>query len=305
MVKALSIIAVLSCMINLPSAGQKVISIWEATPPSNKAHQVEETREVSPWGGAKVLSGVSIPEIWFYKCQSKKACPAVIICPGGGYAKQAYEHEGTEVAQWLNQLGINAFVLKYRLPDEETSTNPTYVPLMDAQRAIQYVKTFATKLNVDENKVGIMGFSAGGHLAASCTNLTDPVDPALGDAPIKPDFSILLYPVISMKDELTHVGSRNNLMGNKPSDQLVNKFSMEEQVSDQTPITFICHAKDDQAVVVRNTEAYAAALMEHNIPAEVHILESGGHGFGMRQDSPAFIWTELLKQWLKQSVLTD
>lgn len=294
-------ITLVCCMINLSTKAQTVIPLWKSIPPGNIKHQVKELREES-LSGAKVLSGVSIPELWFFKSNNQTKCPAIIICPGGGYAKEAYEHEGTQVAQWLNELGIHAFVLKYRLPDNRICNNSSYVPLMDAQRAIQLVRDSAESFQIDNNRIGIMGFSAGGHLAASCSNLSEPV---IDDVhkPIRPDFSILLYPVISMKTGLTHEGSRNNLLGKNPNQELIHTFSMEKQVSSKTPPTFICHAKDDQAVVVQNTIVYVKALKEHGIDTEVHLLEEGGHGFGMHNDSPAFIWTKYLKTWLEKNIL--
>ncbi|TRX71271.1 alpha/beta hydrolase [Carboxylicivirga sp. M1479] len=283
---------------------QAIIPLWEGVPPRNIEHEIKEIREVSPWGGAKILSGVSEPELWFFKSKSDAECPAIIICPGGGYAKEAYEHEGTQVAEWLSQQGLHAFVLKYRLPNARICSRPTYVPLMDAQRAVQLVKELSGDYKIQVNQVGIMGFSAGGHLAASCSNLFEPVDIALGTDPIKPDFSILLYPVISMKSELTHGGSRNNLLGKSPSKELIKQFSLEQQTSAQTPPTFICHAKDDEAVSIQNSKVYAESLNKYGVHHTFHILSEGGHGFGMRDDSPAFIWTSYLEEWLRANVLS-
>jgi len=300
------LIFVLCLMAFVDSNSQTIIPLWQDSVPGNKMHQVEEIREISPWGGAKVLSGVSHPELWAFECQQKGKRPAIIICPGGGYAKEAYEHEGTQVAEWLNTLGIHAFVLKYRLPDEQICKEPTYAPLKDAQRAIQIIKGLETEINIDINKVGIMGFSAGGHLAASASNFFN--QSLINNASLEniiPDFSILIYPVISMTDSLTHKGSREALLGKNASAELIDYFSIEKQVSENTPPTFILHALDDEAVSVKNTKVYVEALKEISIPVEMVLLESGGHGFGFRSDSPAFVWTDHLEKWLRDNALLN
>jgi acetyl esterase/lipase len=288
-------------MFSLSSLAQKTIPLWPSQVPGNKDHQVREVKDISP-RGAKLLKGVSVPEMWFYKSNCAGECPAILICPGGGYAVQAYEHEGTQVAEWLNNLGIHAFVLKYRLPDERICTNPVDVPLMDAQQAIQLIRKSAVDYKIDADKIGIMGFSAGGHLAACCSNLSQSVyDP--NKTLDLPDFSILIYPVISMKNQLTHMGSRTNLLGKKPDDELIRQYSMEEKVSVNTPSTFICHAKDDEAVIAKNTIVYQQALIKNGVKVEMHLLSSGGHGFGMNADSPAIVWLDHLEMWLRKNVL--
>lgn len=283
---------------------QQVIPLWEGQVPGNIAHEVAEERTISEWGGAKILTGVSVPELWAYKSELLGALPAVIICPGGGYRVEAYEHEGTVVAEWLNTLGIHAFVLKYRLPDARICTNATEAPLMDLQRAMQVVREHAGEWHIAKDQIGVMGFSAGGHLAASASNLFAKllVDDVKSEV-VRPDFSILMYPVISMEEGLTHPGSKEALLGEAPDADQVRLFSMEQQVTKQTPPTFILHAWDDEAVSVNNTIIYTQALEEQGVSVKQVILTEGGHGFGFNPDSPTFSWTQALKDWLEINVL--
>lgn len=195
---------------------------------------------------------------------------AVVICPGGGYASVAYSHEGIQVAQWLNGQGVTALVLRYRMPNGHDQ-----IPLKDAQTALKLMRQNAQKWHVDPNQVGIMGFSAGGHLAATAsTHFTDSTD--------RPDFSILIYPVISFDPTFTHMGTRNNLIGQKDDESLIEYYSNEKQVTDQTPRAFIALSDDDPGVPPENSIRYYSALKQHGIPAELHIYPSGGHGWGWR-----------------------
>ncbi len=282
-------------------AQYQTIPLWESTPPNNKDVTTEEVRSISG-SGAKVLTKVTTPELWWFKSSKKGVCPAIVICPGGGYTCEAYEHEGTQVAEWLASLGYNALVLKYRLPDETLFTNPTYIPLMDVRQAFVLLRKKASEMNIAPQEIGIMGFSAGGHLAASAATLFSMDIPfsESGQA-VRPDFSILLYPVISLRENLTHKGSRITLLGNTPSESLIKTFSLDEQVTPNTPPTFILCATDDPAVNPDNTIRYAEALQKNKVPVKKIILPKGGHGFGFRKESPAFVWTEQLSTWLKET----
>ena len=216
---------------------------------------------------------------------------AVIICPGGGYARLSYDWEGTDFAKLLNAHGIAAFVLKYRLPDSLTSTHPDQVPLLDAKQAIRIVRASAQEWNIKPNHIGIMGFSAGGHLAATLSTHFE--------EGTKPDFAILIYPVISMDKSIAHIGSRNNLIGLQPSNELIKLYSNEFQVSTQTPPTFIVHATDDNSVPVENSLLYYQALKNNKVAAEMHIFPSGGHGFALGLGKGALEkWPNLLFDWL-------
>ncbi len=228
---------------------------------------------------------------------------AVIVCPGGGYGHLAFAKEGTEIAEWFNSIGVSAFVLTYRLP-ADGYRHP--VPLMDAQQAIRLVRFRADEWNVDPAKVGIIGFSAGGHLASSAgTHFDQPVPTAdsneLDDVSCRPDFQVLIYPVISMQDGITHQGSKKYLLGDRPDSALVDRMSNDEQVTSQTPPAFLVHASDDKAVGVENSLRFYEACRAQNVPVEMHVYLKGGHGFGMRPAAgPAAQWPELCCQWLEQ-----
>lgn len=233
---------------------------------------------------------ISEPRMYAYLVAKEKANgTAVLICPGGGYGGVAFSHEGIDIAKWFNDLGVSAFVLYYRMPNGHHE-----IPLKDAQTALAIIHNRAKEWNINKKKVGIMGFSAGGHLASTVgTHFITKLQ--------RPAFIILGYPVVSMDKALTHGGSRNNLLGKNPSDDLVKLYSNELQVTKKTPPTFIIHAKDDKAVPIANSENFKKALDKNKVSAELHIFEVGGHGFGMRKSGiPADNWDEMLNKWLKK-----
>lgn len=237
---------------------------------------------------------------------SKRPAPAVMVCPGGGYGGLAFQHEGLDIAAWLNTLGIAAFVLHYRL-------GPRYrhpAPLTDVQRAIRTVRHRAAEWNVDTARFGIWGFSAGGHLAATASTHFDAPDPSASD-PIdressRPDFSILCYPVIHLREPGTHSGSRNNLLGPDPDPSLIAYLSNDEQVTGDTPPTFLFHTSTDGAVPVEHSVLYYLALRRAGVPAEMHIFQEGRHGLGLAPAEPALCrWPELLRNWLIANSLAE
>jgi acetyl esterase/lipase len=231
----------------------------------------------------------------------RAAGSAVVVCPGGGYVGLAMGHEGADIARWLNERGVAAFVLKYRL-------GPRYhhpVQLGDVQRAIRTVRTRAPKLGIAADKIGVWGFSAGGHLASSAATLFDDGDAKAQDpidhASSRPDFAILGYPVIFMGGEGTHMGSRRNLLGDAPSDALVEKLSTNRQVTARTPPTFLFHTTDDAGVPVENSVQFYLALRRAGVPAEMHLYQHGRHGVGLAPADPALSsWPALLDTWLRQ-----
>jgi acetyl esterase/lipase len=238
------------------------------------------------------------PRLVPYIVESNKPTAAVIVCPGGGYARRA-AHEGDPAAEWLNSIGISAFVLHYRVHPYK---HPA--PLSDAQRAIRYVRSHAEQWNINRSQIGILGFSAGGHLASTAGTRFDNGNPEAAD-PIdreqcRPDLMVLCYPVISF-GEYRHQGSMNNLIGADASEELQAAFSNELQVTKDTPPTFLWHTSDDASVPVENSLLFAAALSKYNIPFELHSYESGRHGLGLAAEHPqAYTWTNLCELWLKK-----
>lgn len=225
----------------------------------------------------------------------------VIICPGGGYESLSYDKEGVLVAKRLAKLGITAFVLKYRLPSLAIMDDPSFGPLQDAMQAIYLVRKNAVNWKLDIHKIGMMGFSAGGHLAASLSShYTDAKISRMENISLRPDFSILVYPVITF-GKYTHAGSKLSLLGQNPSSAQENYHSNELQVNGQTPPTFMVHANNDEVVSVLNSLMYNEALAKSKVPASMHIYPLGGHGFGLFNTTTSDDWFERLSNWLKDN----
>lgn len=281
-------------------AQNQVIPLWKTIPQEIKASDYQE-KEIIKDGKVQSTSQVSIPTLSiFFTKEIKQNQAAVIILPGGGYSHLAIDKEGTKVAEWLNSLGIVAFVLKYRLPNDLIMTNKTVGPLQDAQEAMRIVRLNAAKWNIDPNKIGIMGFSAGGHLASTLsTHYDERVYETSSKISARPDFSILIYPVVSMENDITHKGSQTSLLGANASPELITSFSNEKQVTAQTPTTFIVHATDDTAVLPENSINYYLALKKNGVTSELHLYESGGHGFGLGVKDTSKFWTRDCEEWLK------
>ena len=242
-----------------------------------------------------------IPALTVYLPRTMTAAtPAMIVCPGGAYARLASNHEGRQVAAYLNSLGMAAFVLRYRL-------GPRYhhpIELGDAQRAIRTLRSRAAEWRLDPTRIGIIGFSAGGHLAMSASTMFDSGDPKAVDAiervGSRPDFAVLGYPVISMTAAWTHQGSKQNLLGANPDADLAKRLSGEFAVTKATPQTFIFHTNEDTVVPVENSVHYFLALRQAGIPAEMHVFEKGPHGVGLANDDAALSpWSGLLATWLR------
>ncbi|MDR0698984.1 MAG: alpha/beta hydrolase [Tannerella sp.] len=265
---------------------QEVIKLWEGAPPtSNEITDAEVVKE-----GRTSIGKVSIPTLEIYLPEKEKATGmAVVICPGGGYSGLAYDHEGLMVAKWLNGEGIAAFILKYRMPNKHKE-----VPLDDAQQAIRYVREHAEEYGINASKIGICGFSAGGHLASTASTHFATIGTST-----RPDFSILFYPVVTMT-KLTHGGSRSNLLGENPSEADIFTFSNEKQVNVNTPPAILLLSDDDNVVLPENSVWYYEALKRNKVPATMYIFPSGGHGWGFR-DTYAYYrqMTGLLSAWLK------
>jgi acetyl esterase/lipase len=251
--------------------------------------------------GAVGKEDADIPTLTVYLPPADKATgAAVVVCPGGGYAFLASDHKGKQPAEFLNKLGVAAFVLKYRIA-------PRYhhpAPMQDAQRAIRTVRAKAKDYGVDPNKIGIWGFSAGGHLASTAgthfddgdANATDPID----QVGCRPDFLILCYPVITFTDTTMHRGSRDNLLGKNPDEKLVESLSNEKQVTEKTPPTFLFHTDEDKGVPPENSVLFYLALKKAKVPAEMHIYEKGQHGVGLAPKDPVLsTWPDRLAAWMK------
>jgi len=275
-----------------------VLSLYTGNIPDSKPSKVEES-VVSENGGVRISNVIQPTLTVFTPSREKANGTSVIICPGGGYARLAIDHEGYDVAKRLSELGITAFVLKYRLPNDRSQPDKSIAPLLDAQQALRMVRQLAPKYNLNPERIGLMGFSAGGHLAATAgTHFAQPVGDNPGPASVRPAFLVLLYPVISFSDSLKHTGSRDNLIGATASPEQVRRYSNELQVTAQTPPTFLVHAEDDQTVPVQNSLVFYQALHRHNVPAEMHLYPKGGHGFGMNNKTTKDQWMERLQNWL-------
>jgi acetyl esterase/lipase len=288
------------CLVNSAAAQESIqeIRLWPADHPANAGNEPAYTGTIE-WMERVTRSPAITP---FLPEPDRRGGAAVVICPGGGYAGLAMEKEGLEVARWMQARGIVGIVLRYRCGGGK---NQQPVPLMDAQRAIRMVRSRAEEWGVDPERVGILGFSAGGHLASTAATMFDEGESNSND-PIarfssRPDFAVLVYPVISMAEGVGHGGSRQNLLGANADIALVERWSTDRQVTAKTPPTFLVHASDDEGVLVKNSLLFYEALVAHNVPAELHVYEVGGHGFGMlRGDRPADRWPEQLEPWLKQ-----
>ena len=275
-----------------------VLPLYSGSIPDSKPSQVQET-SVTEAAGVRISNVIQPTLTVFMPDRAKANGTSVIICPGGGYARLAIDHEGYDVAKRLNEMGVAAFVLKYRLPNDRSQPDKTIAPLLDAQQALRMVRQLAPKYNLNPERIGLMGFSAGGHLAATAgTRFAQPVGDNPGPASVRPAFLVLLYPVISFSDSLKHTGSRDNLIGAAASPDLVRRYSSELQVSAQTPPTFLVHAEDDKTVPVQNSLVFYDALRRHNVPAELHVYPKGGHGFGLNNATTKDQWADRLQNWL-------
>lgn len=245
-----------------------------------------------------------IPSLTVYLASPEKATgAAIVICPGGGYGALAMDHEGHQIAQWLNSLGVSGFIVKYRHRNSgEGYGHPA--PLLDAQRAIRIVRSRSKQWGTDPNRIGILGFSAGGHLASTAGTHFDAGKPDAKD-PIdrvscRPDFMVLIYPVISLTESWTHNGSKQNLLWPNPDPNLVEYLSNEKQVTSQTPPTFLIHTDEDKAVPVENSIYFYLALRKAGVPSEMHIYLKGQHGFGLGKEGVAVAdWPKRCAEWMQ------
>lgn len=293
MKRHLTFIALL-CVAALAGRAQEVIQLYAGEIPNSKASDIQEPEgnATAPFMRISIVPSLQI----FLPAKENATGQAVVICPGGGYSVIVYGGEGVSTAKQLAANGIAAFVLKYRLPLDATMVEKKIGPLQDAQQAIKLVRENAVTWNIDPGKVGIMGFSAGGHLASTAATHfeTSFVENPQGTN-LRPDFQILVYPVISMQEGLTHADSRRKLLGENPSQEDIDLFSNELQIKADASPAYIIHAGDDTTVDVDNSIEYFQKLRKLGIPTELHIYPQGGHGFVFRQEG----WVDALLSWLK------
>ncbi len=273
---------------------QEKIPLYPNGVPNSKPSNVTET-------GAErgLYKGITNPTLEYIKPEKPNGT-AVIVIAGGGYGVIVYNGEGLGTAKSLAEKGISAFVLKYRLPSDEIMQDKKIGPLQDVQQSIKYLRENADKYGIDKNKIGMMGFSAGGHLASTAaTHFEKFYIPNIENTSLRPDFQILVYPVITMQDALTHGGSRDALIGKTPSQEDKDLFSNELQVKANTPITWLTHAADDKVVDVDNSINYFEKLRKNKVEVEIYIFPKGDHGFIFRQKG----WTDPLFDWMKRNNL--
>ncbi|MFI5158709.1 MAG: alpha/beta hydrolase [Sphingobacteriales bacterium] len=279
-------------------AQQKTMPLYPNGIPNSKStpHTYIE-QAPNEWGG---VAKISMPTLTAYLPANGNGT-AVLVIPGGGYSHVAMGHEGDAIAKEFNKIGVAAFVLKYRLPSDSIMVDKTIGPLQDAQMALLTIRKNAAKWGVDVNKVGVIGFSAGGHLASTLgTHFNKAVIVNIDNINLRPDFMALIYPVITF-GPYAHVGSRENLIGKNPSQQLIDLYSNEKQVSANTPPTFLVAAEDDQTVPVQNTLMFYDALLQNKVKAEMHIYQAGGHGFGLDNKTTKDLWFERLTNWMDEN----
>ena len=301
MSKSLSII-IICFLFSFNSLAQEIVPLWNDADIPN--YQASDEKEFTADRDIIFIQKVQKPTLEIYLPSTKNSRRiGVLILPGGGYGGLAYDWEGTDYAKWLNSLGIAAFVLKYRMPQSKSVITSFKAPIQDAQRAMRYIRAHAEQFTIDKDKIGIIGSSAGGHLASTLamhdTNYYDLKDD-IDQEKKEPDFQMLIYPVVSMKNEVTHMGSRNNLLGKNPEEKLILQFSNELHVNENTPVTFIIHSGNDKAVPVENSLKLYKALLSKNVNTTMHIFPEGGHGYSLglnNKNTPD--WTSLAKNWLE------
>lgn len=297
-VASVLLVILVSFSVHAAAAEPLEIPLWPDLRRDGGAEKITERGKAKP---DRSITNVRFPTATVYLPENAAAA-AVIICPGGAYGGLAIDKEGHDVARWLNTQGVAGIVLKYRLPHGEAATGEKPLPLQDAQRTIRMARAHAAEWKLDPKRIGIMGFSAGGHLAATVATRfdagkADAAEPCERQSS-RPDFTALIYPVVSMTDTLGHKGTRQALLGANPTQALIEEYSNELHVTAQTPPTFLVHAKDD-GVKVENSLQFGAALKKAGVPCEPQIYDTGGHGYGMGvRGGDVATWPERFAKWL-------
>ncbi len=298
--KRAALIFVLLLVIASEASGAEFIALWpDGKMPNSKGMKLEEVIVNDR------ITQVARPGIYaFFPAREEKSDCAVLICPGGGYHRVTYDLGGFQLAKWFNTMGVSAFVLVYRLPNSPDLVERDKGPLQDAQRAMRLIRSRASEWGINPEKTGVMGTSSGGHLASTLGTHCEDVS-SVGDSPdqmsFRPDFMILVSPVISM-GAYAHTGSRDNLLGDGPSEELIKKYSNELQVTSAAPVSFIVHAFDDDVVDKRNSIMFFQALVENNVSASLHIFPQGRHKVGVcGNPGSTALWMSLCEMWLKET----
>ncbi|MEO8886570.1 MAG: alpha/beta hydrolase [Mucilaginibacter sp.] len=299
-VQILKLLVIALLLLPFVTQAQEWVNIYPGAVPNTKPNKLTEETALPANG---MFRAVLTPQIEVFLPEKDKATgAAVVIIPGGSYKVIVFNGEGVRTAKEFAKNGIAAFVLKYRLPEDSIMVNKTIGPLQDAQQAVKYVRENAVKYGVDVNRVGVVGFSAGGHLASTIgTHYQKAVIDNPNNTNLRPDFLVLVYPVISMQDNLTHADSRKNLLGKSPSKEIIDLYSNELQVDSKTPPTFLAHATDDKTVDVDNSVQFYEHLRHANVPTEMHLFQKGGHGFG---GQPIEMWMTPLLKWMQNNKWT-
>ena len=276
---------------------QTVLPLYPDSIPNSRATD-EEVASVRD--GINIIEKVSRPTITvFLPAKNKANGTAVIIFPGGGYWIVAATHEGSDVAKKFTEMGVTAFVVKYRIPNLAWMINPEIGPMQDGQQAIKMVRENAAKWNIKTDQIGVLGFSAGGHLASTIgTHFNHALIPNKNNTSVRPDFMILVYPVISLSKALGHQGSREQLLGKNATAEKIAEYSNELHVTMQTPPTLLLHASDDDVVSSMNSVEFYNALLKNKVPAEMHLYQKSGHAFGLYLKNSKELWMERCKNWM-------
>jgi acetyl esterase/lipase len=286
-------------------AAMPVERIWPGPPPGKQTEpsQLAITERDEPDGlRDRFATGITDPDLAVFLADKPNGT-ALLVIPGGGYQRVVMDKEGYETARWFAARAVSSFVLRYRLPGESWLPR-SVVPLLDAQRAMRWIRGHAGRYGIASDRIGVIGFSAGGHLAGLlATGHTEAIYDAVDDLDrlrARPDFAVLMYPVISMRTDIAHGGSRDRLLGDAPSPEAVEQYSVERRVNAATPALFLLHAADDESVPVENSLRLYDALRVQGIPAELHVFAAGGHGFGLRYavGQPVSRWPELVNDWI-------
>ncbi len=281
------------------------LKLWPSGIPGSVKNESYVEKPSLTNGEVTWIVNVSDPQLYvFLPSPEKSTGAAVLICPGGGYAGLAIAHEGIAIAKWLNENGIAGIILKYRLPSDLTMKDKSVGPLQDAQEAIRVIRRNSVEWKINPARVGVIGFSAGGHLASTLsTHFERKVYDVTDNTSARPDFSILIYPVITFDSTFTHAGSRSNLIGDNPTDEAVRYFSNELQITEKTPPVFLVHSADDDVVPVKNSIVYFEGIQKYNSPSELHIFQKGGHGYGLSAgNGTQSAWPGMCISWIKEKL---